>query len=119
MRTEISKTFQLESAHRLPHVPPGHKCARIHGHSFRITLVVGGEVDPVIGWIVDFADIEEAWKPLHTMLDHQYLNDVAGLENPTSENLARFVFERVTIARARLVSVTVEETCAAACTLYA
>ena len=95
MRTEIQKTFGIEAAHRLPHVPAGHKCARLHGHSFRITLHVTGEVDPVLGWIVDFAELTSAFAPLHALLDHQYLNEVPGLENPTSENLAHFVLTRV------------------------
>lgn len=118
-RTEISKTFNIEAAHRLPHVPAGHKCARLHGHSFRITLHVTGEVDPKLGWIVDFAEITAAFAPLHALLDHQYLNEVPGLENPTSENLARFVLERVQLAHGKLAAVSVEETCTSRCIVYA
>jgi 6-pyruvoyltetrahydropterin/6-carboxytetrahydropterin synthase len=119
VRTEISKTFPLESAHRLPHVPEGHKCARIHGHSFQVTLHVTGEVDPQLGWVVDFAEITRAWQPLHELLDHRFLNEVPGLENPTSENLARFVLENVKLNGATLSSVSVAETCLARCTVYA
>ncbi len=119
MRTEISKTFPVESAHRLPRVPEGHKCARVHGHSFQITLHVTGPVDPQLGWIVDFAELTRGWQPMHELLDHRYLNDVAGLENPTSENLARFILERVQIAGATLSAVSVAETCMARCTVYA
>ena len=118
-RTEISKTFNIEAAHRLPHVPEGHKCARLHGHSFRITLHVTGEVDPQLGWIVDFAEITQAFAPLHAILDHHYLNEVPGLENPTSENLARFVLERVQLKAAKLAAVSVEETCTSRCIVYA
>jgi 6-pyruvoyltetrahydropterin/6-carboxytetrahydropterin synthase len=115
MRTEISRDIRFEAAHRLPHVPVDHKCHRLHGHSFRVTLVVGGEVDPRLGWIIDFADIDEAWQPLHALLDHRYLNEVDGLANPTSENLARFIAERIALP---LVSVTVHETCTSRCTVY-
>jgi 6-pyruvoyltetrahydropterin/6-carboxytetrahydropterin synthase len=122
VRTEIQKTFGIEAAHRLPHVPAGHKCARLHGHSFRITLHVTGEVDPVLGWIVDFAELTSAFAPLHALLDHQYLNEVPGLENPTSENLAHFVLTRVKLpegTRGKLAAVSVEETCTSRCIVYA
>jgi len=119
VRTEISRTFQIEAAHRLPNVPSDHKCARLHGHSFRITLRVEGEVHPTLGWIVDFADIDRAWEPMHALLDHRYLNEVPGLENPTSELLARFVMERVRVAGARITAVSVSETCTSRCTVYA
>jgi len=119
LRTEIQKTFGIEAAHRLPHVPPGHKCARLHGHSFRITLHVTGEVDPLLGWIVDFAELTRAFAPLHALLDHQYLNEVPGLDNPTSENLARFVLERVQLPQGKLAAVSVEETCTSRCVVYA
>lgn len=118
MRTEISRTFRFEAAHRLPNVPDDHKCARLHGHSFRVTLTVGGELDPKLGWIVDFATIDEAWKPLHATLDHRYLNEIDGLTNPTSELLAAYIAERVELPAGHLVSVTVHETCTTACTLY-
>jgi 6-pyruvoyltetrahydropterin/6-carboxytetrahydropterin synthase len=89
---EIFKAFTLESAHRLPNVPEGHKCARVHGHSFRVEIHVRGPLDPRLGWVMDFADLKAAFEPLFRQLDHQYLNDVAGLENPTSENLARWIW---------------------------
>lgn len=109
--TRLRKTFRFEAAHRLPNVPEGHKCARLHGHSYYVTLEVGGEVDPQMGWILDFADVEQAFRPLHATLDHHYLNDVPGLENPTAENIARYVFERVVLPAGRLMAVTVAETC--------
>jgi len=119
MRTEISKDFRFESAHRLPNVPVDHKCHRIHGHSFRVTVTVGGPVHEKFGWVVDFAAIAEAWKPLHEILDHRLLNEIEGLENPTSENMAAFIAERMALpSEARLVSVTVHETCQSRCTVY-
>jgi 6-pyruvoyltetrahydropterin/6-carboxytetrahydropterin synthase len=119
VRTELSKTFYLEAAHRLPNVPEGHKCARLHGHSFEVTLHVRGPVDPKLGWVVDFAEIAKAFGPMHELLDHRYLNEVQGLENPTSENLAKFILERVTLPGATLSAVTVSETCTSSCTVYA
>ena len=89
---EIFKEFTFESAYRLPNVPAGHKCGRLHGHSFRAELHVEGPVDPATGWIMDFADIKEAFKPTYDRLDHHYLNEIVGLENPSSENLARWIW---------------------------
>src|SRR3954467_15880296 len=94
-RTEIFKEFTFEAAHRLPFVPEGHKCARLHGHSYNVEIHVSGEVDPTTGWIMDFGDIKAAFKPVHAQLDHYYLNELDGLENPTSENLARWSWERL------------------------
>lgn len=108
---EIFKEFTFEAAHRLPEVPPGHKCARLHGHSFRVALHVRGPVDPRTGWILDFADIAAAWQPMHAVLDHHYLNEVPGLANPTSENVARWIFERVKPTLPLLCRVVVHETC--------
>jgi 6-pyruvoyltetrahydropterin/6-carboxytetrahydropterin synthase len=119
MRTEIVRSYSIEAAHRLPRVPEGHKCARLHGHSFRITLHVSGELDPKLGWVIDFADIDRAFEPLLLLLDHHYLNEVPGLDNPTSEVLARFVLERVQLPTGRLTAVSVDETCNARCTVYA
>ena len=93
--TSIFKEFTFEAAHRLPFVPADHKCHRLHGHSFRVEIHVGGEVDPCTGWILDFAEIKAAFKPLHDQLDHNYLNEIPGLENPTSENLAVWIWERL------------------------
>lgn len=112
---EVYKRFQIEAAHRLPNVPDGHKCARLHGHSFRIELVVTGEVGQDSGWVMDFADIEAAFKPLYAQLDHHYLNDIEGLENPTSENLARWIWQRMKMTLPNLSEVRVSETCNAGC----
>jgi len=108
---EIFKAFTLECAHRLPQVPPGHKCARVHGHSFRVEIHVKGPVDPQLGWVMDFAELKAAFDPLYRQLDHHYLNDVAGLENPTSENLARWIWQRLRPALPLLCAVVVHETC--------
>jgi 6-pyruvoyltetrahydropterin/6-carboxytetrahydropterin synthase len=112
---EIRKSFTIEAAHRLPNVPSGHKCARLHGHSFVIEVGVGGPIDPEKGWIIDYADIKEAFQPLYEQLDHNYLNDVAGLENPTSENLALWLWERLKPGLNSLTSVIVHETCTTTC----
>ena len=108
---EIFKTFTLESAHRLPGVPEGHKCARVHGHSFRVELHVSGPVDPHLGWVMDFAEIKQAFEPLFQRLDHRYLNDVPGLDNPTSEQLARYIWQELKPALPLLSRVVVHETC--------
>jgi 6-pyruvoyltetrahydropterin/6-carboxytetrahydropterin synthase len=108
---EIFKTFTLESAHRLPNVPAGHKCARVHGHSFRVEVHVGGPVDPHLGWIMDFADLKGAFEPLFEQLDHRFLNDVPGLENPTSENLARWIWRNLKPSLPQLTRIVVHETC--------
>ena len=116
MRAEIVRRITFESAHRLPHVPPGHKCERLHGHSFEVEIRIGGEVDPVTGWVRDFADLAEAFAPLKDQLDHRYLNEVPGLENPTSENLARWIWDRIADRLPGLMEVTVLETCTSRCT---
>ena len=113
---EIFKAFTLESAHRLPNVPAGHKCARVHGHSFRVEVHVAGTVDPRLGWVMDFADLKRAFEPLFERLDHRYLNDVPGLENPTSENLARWIWRELAPALPQLARVVVHETCTSGAT---
>lgn len=109
--TTLSKTFRFEAAHRLPFVPKGHKCGRLHGHSYQIDLIVEGDVDPATGMVVDFAELTKAWQPLHAILDHYYLNEIDGLENPTSEVLAAWIFQRIKPALPCLSAVRVHETC--------
>ena len=104
---DIFKVFTVEAAHRLPHVPEGHKCARLHGHSFRIELHLSGPVDPAAGWVMDFADVKTAFKPIYDRLDHHYLNDIPGLENPTSENLAIWIWDKLQPALPGLSAVVV------------
>lgn len=110
---QIFKIFHIEAAHRLPNVPPGHKCARLHGHSFRVEIHVAGEPQADTGWVMDYADIKAAFQPLYERLDHHYLNEVEGLENPTSELLARWIWRRLQPALPGLVRVVVHETCTA------
>jgi 6-pyruvoyltetrahydropterin/6-carboxytetrahydropterin synthase len=112
---EIFREFTFEAAHRLPHVPVGHKCARLHGHSYRIEVHIGGKVDPTMGWIMDFGDLKAVVNPVIAELDHYYLNEVPGLENPTSENLARWTWDRLTDALP-LSAIVVRETCTSGCT---
>ena len=114
---EIFKSFTLESAHRLPNVPAGHKCARVHGHSFRVELHVSGPLDPRLGWVMDFAEIKQAFEPLFQRLDHRYLNDVPGLDNPTSENLARYIWRELKPMLPLLARVVVHETCTSGATV--
>jgi 6-pyruvoyltetrahydropterin/6-carboxytetrahydropterin synthase len=117
VRVELTKTFRFEAAHRLPRVPADHKCHRMHGHSFAIEVVVEGEVDARMGWLVDYADISSVVEPIvMSELDHRTLNDVPGLENPTSEQLCEWLWNRIAPRLAGLSSVTVQETCTARCT---
>lgn len=115
MKMELRKTFQFEAAHLLPHLPAEHKCRRLHGHSFRVEIVVSGPVDPKLGWVMDYAEISEAFKPLWEQLDHRYLNEIPGLENPTSENVAGWIWERLFSRLPGLAEVVVAETCTARC----
>jgi len=113
--TEIFREFTFEAAHRLPNVPDGHKCARLHGHSFKVVVSVAGPIDPDLGWVMDFGDVKAAFKPLEEQLDHRYLNEVVGLENPTSENLARWIWYRLHPQLPGLTEVVVRETCTSGC----
>ena len=111
---ELFRQFGFEAAHRLPNVPEGHKCARLHGHSFRVEVHVSGPVDPHTGWVMDFADVQAACAPVRDALDHRYLNEIEGLDNPTSENLAVWIWDRLapTLPLTRIV---VRETCTSGC----
>jgi 6-pyruvoyltetrahydropterin/6-carboxytetrahydropterin synthase len=115
MRVELRKTFQFEAAHLLPHVAEGHKCRRLHGHSFVVDVVVEGECDPKLGWLMDYADISAAFKPIHDQLDHYYLNEIPGLENPTSENLAAWIWQRLRPSLPLIKEIVVAETCMSHC----
>ena len=112
---EIFKEFAFEAAHRLPNVAPDHKCARLHGHSFQVSVHVSGPVDVRSGWVRDFRDISCALAPLLEVLDHRYLNEIDGLENPTSELLARWIWHRLTGPLPGLSQVVVRETCNSGC----
>lgn len=112
---QVFKEFRFEAAHRLPHVPEGHKCSRLHGHSFRVEVHVRGKIDPTAGWVLDFADIKAAFRPIHDQLDHHYLNEIKGLENPTSEALARWIWQRLQPTLPGLTRLVVRETCTSGC----
>ena len=112
---EIFRHFTIEAAHCLPHAPPGHKCQRLHGHSFQIDIHLRGEVQSEPGWVMDFADIKTAFQPLYDQLDHHYLNEVEGLSNPTSENLAMWIWQRLQPSLPGLCKVVVHETCTSGC----
>ena len=115
MRVELVKEFRFEAAHLLPNVPAGHKCRRLHGHSYRVEIKVEGEIDEKLGWLIDYAEIKTAFEPLWNRLDHFYLNEVEGLENPTSEVLAVWLWDRLKPALPMLTEVVVHETCTARC----
>src|SRR6184192_1117440 len=115
MNLELRKTFQFEAAHLLPNLPPEHKCRRLHGHSFRAEIVVAGECDPRLGWVMDYADLSEAFKPLFYQLDHGYLNQVPGLETHTSANIARYICQQFKPRLPLLTQVIVAETCLSRC----
>ena len=112
---DLFAEFTFEAAHRLPNVPPDHKCARLHGHSFHVRVTVTGPVDPKLGWVIDFADVKKAFAPLHTVLDHHYLNEIEGLENPTSEVLAQWIWGWLEPELPMLSAVEVRETCTVGC----
>ena len=112
---ELRKTCPFEAAHLLPGLPEAHKCRRLHGHSFQVEVVVEGPCDPLMGWVMDYADISKAFRPLWERLDHYYLNEIVGLENPTSENLALWIWQHLKPSLPLLSEIVVAETCTARC----
>jgi 6-pyruvoyltetrahydropterin/6-carboxytetrahydropterin synthase len=115
MFVRLTKTFHFEAAHDLPTFPEGHKCRRLHGHSFRFDVVVAGEVDPAKGYLIDYGQIKELVDPVVKQLDHYYLNEMPGLSNPTSENLAQWLWQRLKPLLPMLSAINVYETCTSAC----
>ena len=115
MSPPIVREVHFDAAHLLPNTPEGHKCRRLHGHSFRCELHVTGEVDAHSGWVLDFDVLRRSFEPLREQLDHHYLNEVPGLENPTSENLARWIWDRLAATLPGLSAVVVHETCTSRC----
>jgi 6-pyruvoyltetrahydropterin/6-carboxytetrahydropterin synthase len=111
----LYKDFSFEAAHRLPNVPEDHKCARLHGHSFLVRVSVDGPVGEQTGWVMDFADLKAAFRPLHDRLDHRYLNEIAGLENLTSEVLAHWIWRELRPTLPGLAEIEVRETCTSGC----
>src|ERR1041385_882715 len=115
MPMRLERSYRFEAAHYLPRVPPGHKCARMHGHSYQIEIAIEGEIDQERGWVIDFADIDEQAAPLVRQLDHQVLNEIEGLANPTSELLARWWWQRLAPRLPGLCEVVVSETPTSRC----
>lgn len=109
------KEFYFEAAHLLPNMPEGHKCARLHGHSFHLEVHLAGRAVAHTGMLVDYGDIKTAFAPLEDMLDHRYLNDIPGLENPTSENIVRWIWERLAPTLPGLSRLVLRETCTVGC----
>jgi 6-pyruvoyltetrahydropterin/6-carboxytetrahydropterin synthase len=112
---EIYRDFSFEAAHLLPNVPAGHKCGRLHGHSFHVRIVVVGKVVETTGWVMDFADIKSIFKPIFNQLDHYYLNEIEGLENPTSENIAKWLWNKLKPNLPELNRIEIKETCTSGC----
>ncbi|MCH2534840.1 MAG: 6-carboxytetrahydropterin synthase QueD [Bdellovibrionales bacterium] len=112
---EIYKDFTFESAHSLPNVPKGHKCARLHGHSFMARIYVSGPLGETSGWVMDYADIKKICKPIIEQLDHYYLNEIPGLENPTSEVIAKWLWKNIKPQLPELSAVELKETCTSGC----
>lgn len=106
---DIFKQFTFDSAHYLPYVADDHKCKRMHGHTYTVRLYVSGDLHPTYGWVADFGDIKALWKPIEERLDHHTLNDIEGLENPTAENLAIWIWRQVKPNLAKLSRVDVCE----------
>ena len=115
MKVELSKTFGFNAAHYLPHVDVKHKCQKLHGHSWKVEITVKGEVDKEKGWFMDFKDLNDAWQPIKEIVDHNVLNDVEGLENPTSEMLAVWIWDKISYKLPGLYSIVIQETDSAKC----
>jgi 6-pyruvoyltetrahydropterin/6-carboxytetrahydropterin synthase len=115
MHVRLSKTFHFEAAHDLPTFPADHKCRRLHGHSFRFDVIVEGDVDPAKGYLIDYGEIKQAAEPIVKRLDHYYLNEIEGLSNPTAENLARWIWQKLKPALPMLSAIIVNETCTSGC----
>lgn len=112
---EIFNIYHIEAARRLPNLPESHPCSRVHGHSFRIEIHVSGPVDPDTGWVIDFAEMNAAFAPIKEQIDHRYLNDIAGLENPTSERLTQWLWQKLKPALPGLSKIVVQETQQSGC----
>lgn len=112
---EIYKDFSFEAAHSLPNVPEGHKCARLHGHSFLARIYVSGPLGETSGWVMDYADIKKTCKPIIEQLDHYYLNEIPGLENPTSEVIAKWLWKKLKPSLPELSAIELKETCTSGC----
>ncbi len=112
---DIYKQFTFEAAHLLPNAPPEHKCRRLHGHSYRVTVVVSAEVGAETGWVMDFSEIKAAFAACKDTLDHRYLNEIPGLENPTAEHIAIWIWRQLKSRLPALSEIRIDETCTAGC----
>lgn len=112
---EIFKEFTFEAAHFLPNVPTDHKCRRLHGHSYHVVIYLEGPIGDESGWVMDFGELKKYFKPIYNRLDHRFLNDIKGLENPTSENLAKWIWDELKPDLFLLSKIEVRETCTSGC----
>ncbi len=112
---EIFNRYHLESARRLPKLPVDHPCSRVHGHSFQVEIHVSGPLDPDMDWVVDFAELDAAFSPIHAQLDHHYLNDIPGLENPTTERMAQWIWQKLKPGLPGLSKIVIQETQQSGC----
>ena len=111
---KLYKEFTFEAANKLPLVPIDHKCFQLHGHSFKARVYVQGSVNEM-GWVIDFAELKSICKPWIEILDHSFLNEINGLENPTSENIAMWLWDRLIVKLPQLSAVEIMETCTSGC----
>ena len=112
---EIYKTFAVEAARSLPNLPDGHPCKKIHGHSFKITITVAGQIDENTGFVMDFSEIDSSFSPIHKLIDHSYLNDLEGLDNPSSENLCKWIWSKLKNSLHDLKRIEIKETESTGC----
>lgn len=115
MRCRLVRDYRFQAAHRLPRVPPEHKCSRVHGHSYHVSITLEGEIDPEMGWLMDFAEIDEHVDPVIGALDHRFLNELEGLSNPTCEVLVGWLWQRLAPELSMLVEISVSETESSRC----
>ena len=111
----VYKKFTIESARSLPNLPNSHPCKKIHGHSFKIIIYIEGKIDTKTGFVIDFHDIEKAFNPLKIKLDHAYLNNIEGLNNPSSENMCKWIWEKLKIKLPGLLKIEIKETNSTGC----
>lgn len=112
---EIYREFKFDAAHKLPNLPGGHRCGNLHGHTFRVFIHIEGAVGTETGWVKDYGDIKSICAPQIDMLDHEYLNEIAGLENPTSENIALWLWEKIKPSLPELTMIEIKETDSTGC----
>ena len=111
----IYKKFNIESARSIPNLPKTHPCHHIHGHSFKIIISVQGDVNEQNGFVVDFQDIDDAFDPLKKELDHSYLNDIEDLQNPTSENICIWIWNKIQSSLPNIYKIEIRETDSTGC----